>query len=255
MRFCRLNGVLLLFVVGALAGAGPAEIFARGNAAYEAQDFASAVACYDSVLAHHRSAAALFNRGNARFKLGQLGRAVADYNRAFALAPTDPAVRYNLDFARRFRADKVTVQENPIARGLAAALRLLPAATTRLLASVAFLLAALALAAMFVTGRRLLGWVSIGLAVAFGYLLAGTFSWGAFTSPARAVVVAPEVTLRSGPGDEYKDLALVHDGLEVVVREYRPGWVLVQMPGGDGGWAPDSAVERIFGPQPGPAGD
>lgn len=75
MRFCRLNGVLLLFVVGALAGAGPAEIFARGNAAYEAQDFAGAVACYDSVLAHHQSAAALFNRGNARFKLGQLGRA------------------------------------------------------------------------------------------------------------------------------------------------------------------------------------
>ncbi len=242
----RLPGVFLLLTIGALASAGPVELFERGNAAYEEQDYAGATALYDSALERHSSAAALYNRGNAFFKLGQVGRAIADYNRALALAPSDPAIRHNLEFARRYRADKTLTQENPIARGLASLLRLLPAAATRLLAGVMFFLAALALAAMFVTGWRPLGWFGIGFGVVFAYLLAGSLSWAGFTSPARAVVVMPEVTLRSGPGEEYKDLAVVHDGLEVVVRERRPGWMLVQVPGGEGGWAETAALEPVF---------
>lgn len=244
----RALGVLCGFVViSAALAAIPMESFERGNAAYEAQDYAGAVALYDSALERHSSAAALYNRGNAYFKLGRVGRAIADYNRSFALAPLDEGVRHNLEFARQFRADKSLVLQNPLARGLAAFLRLLPAATARLLAGVFFLLALLALAEMLVHGRRFLGWVSVGLGAVFLYLLAATLSWNSFTSPARSVVVAPELTLRSGPGAEYKDLAVVHDGLEVVVRERRPGWALVQVPGGDGGWAEEPAVQSIFG--------
>lgn len=243
----RALGVFCAFVVTSFAwAASPAEQFARANAAYEAQDYAGAVALYDSALAAGRSAEALYNRGNAYFKLGQVGRAVADYNRAFALAPSDAQVRHNLEFARQFRADKTVELPNPLLRGLTAFLRLLPAPTARLLAGIFFLLALLALAEMLVHNRRFLGWVSLGLGVVFLYLLAATLSWNAFTAPARAVVVAPELTLRSGPGAEYKDLAVVHDGLEVVVREARPGWLLVQVPGGDGGWAESSALESIF---------
>jgi tetratricopeptide (TPR) repeat protein len=227
--------------------ASPAEQFSRGNAAYEAQDFAGAAALYDSALAQGSSAAALYNRGNAYFKLGQLGRAVADYNRAFALAPLDDQVRHNLDFARQYRADKTTDLQNPLLRGLAAFLRMLPAPTARLLAGIFFLLALLALAEMLVHNRRFLGWVSLGLGAVFLYLFAASLSWTAFTSPARAVVVQAEAILRSGPGPEYKDLAVVHDGLEVTVRERRPDWVLVQVPGGDGGWAEAGSVLSIFG--------
>jgi tetratricopeptide (TPR) repeat protein len=226
--------------------ASPAEQFARANAAYEAQDYARAVALYDSVLERHVSAAAHYNRGNAYFKLGQVGRAVADYNRALALAPLDAAVRHNIEYARQFRADKSLVAENPLARGLTGFLRLLPAPTARVLAGATFLTALLALALVLVTGRRLFGWAGIGIGVVFLYLQAATFSWSVFIGPARAVVVAPELTLRSGPGDEYKDLAVVHDGLEVVVRERRPGWALVQVPGGAGGWAAAPAVESIW---------
>lgn len=247
---CRLLGAvvaLLLTAVCAPASAGPVEQFARANAAYEAQDYVGAIALYDSALAAHNSAAAYYNRGNAYFKLGQVGRAIADYNRSFALAPLDEGVRHNLEFARQFRADKSLVLQNPLARGLAAFLRLLPAATARLLAGVFFLLVLLALAEMLVHGRRFLGWVSVGLGAVFLYLLAATLSWNAFTNPARSVVVAPELTLRSGPGPEYKDIAVVHDGIEAVVRERRPGFVLVQLPGGEGGWAEETSVQSIFG--------
>jgi hypothetical protein len=31
-----------------------------------------------------------------------------------------------------------------------------------------------------------------------------------------------------------------------MLREQRPGFVLIQIPGGDGGWVESASVERIF---------
>ena len=46
------------------------------------------------------SAAVYFNLGNAWFKAGQFGRAICAWRRAQELAPRDPDVRANLQFAR-----------------------------------------------------------------------------------------------------------------------------------------------------------
>src|SRR5208337_1310891 len=46
------------------------------------------------------SAALYFNLGNACFKAGTLGRALAAYRQAEALAPRDPDLRANIQFAR-----------------------------------------------------------------------------------------------------------------------------------------------------------
>jgi uncharacterized protein YraI len=54
------------------------------------------------------------------------------------------------------------------------------------------------------------------------------------------------VTLRSGPGEDYKDIVVVHDGLEASIRSRRGRYVLLQVPGGTGGWADSSSVELIF---------
>jgi len=71
-------------------------------------------------------------------------------------------------------------------------------------------------------------------------------SWAGEASPAKAVVVTPELTLRSGPGEDYRDILIVHDGLEVHVREQRGDWVLLQAPGGEGGWSRSRSIERVF---------
>lgn len=236
---------MLLAICGS-ALSSPAELLGRGNAAYEAGDYVQALALYDSVAAHVSNADVFYNRGNAYFKLGQVGRAIADYNRAYALAPQDKNIRYNLAFARQYRPDKTLTLENPLARMAADALRLFGVATVRVLAALLFLLALGAVALLFVFGNRLLGWLGAGLGVLFVYFLLAQLSWGAVVDRSRAVVVVPEVTLRSGPGTEYKEMVVVHDGLEVIVRETRPGYVLVQMPGGDGGWAETATVEPIF---------
>ncbi|MFO7675712.1 MAG: tetratricopeptide repeat protein [bacterium] len=228
-----------------LVATGAPSFFEQGNAAYEAGDYELAIAGYDSA-ARAPSAAVFYNRGNARFKLGQLGRALADYRRARVLAPADPDVRHNLEFVRAYRPDRTLEIVNPLARLATAALRATGLPLARL--ATGFLaFAALAGLGLFALSRaRGWLWAGVGLAVLAGWSAASWLSWSAEVGPDQAVVTRPEQALRSGPGEEYKDILIVHDGLEVSVRERRGRWVLVQAPGGEGGWADSGAVETIF---------
>jgi tetratricopeptide (TPR) repeat protein len=251
---CRLQNAksrraLSLLVIGIWSlgfGAAPADLFSRGNAAYEACNYLQAVALYDSAAAEMTSAELLYNRGNAHFKLGEIGRAIADYNRAYVLKPHDKDILHNLAFARQFRPDKSLTLENPLARMITDFLRLLDAASARVLAGLFFFLALAGLALLFVRGQRLFGWIALGLGVLFLCCFISAANWGAVTGAEHGVVVQPELTLRSGPGQEYQEIAVVHDGLEVMLRERRPGYVLIQIPGGDGGWVESASVEPVF---------
>ena len=60
------------------------------------------------------------------------------------------------------------------------------------------------------------------------------------------MVVVPEVAALSGPSEESKQILLVHDGSEVRIREARGDYLLVQLPGGGGGWVRKEAVERVY---------
>jgi uncharacterized protein YgiM (DUF1202 family) len=61
------------------------------------------------------------------------------------------------------------------------------------------------------------------------------------------VVIAPEVSAMSGPAEDYKKIIVLHDGVEVKVRERRGDYFLIQLPRGIGGWLPVDAVEEITG--------
>jgi uncharacterized protein YraI len=70
--------------------------------------------------------------------------------------------------------------------------------------------------------------------------------WAGEVASRPAVVVVAEVSAASGPGDEFKQVLLLHDGTEVRIREIRGAWVLVQLPGGSGGWLKQAALERVY---------
>src|SRR5207249_8839840 len=71
------------------------------NKLYEQGKHSEAAANYEKLIQTGWVSAALyFNLGNALFKSGQIGRAIAAYRQAEQLAPRDPDVRANLQFAR-----------------------------------------------------------------------------------------------------------------------------------------------------------
>jgi uncharacterized protein YgiM (DUF1202 family) len=61
----------------------------------------------------------------------------------------------------------------------------------------------------------------------------------------RAVVVAEEVEVRSGPGSGYNLAFRVHEGLPVRVAEDRGDWLRIDLGGELVGWVPASTLESI----------
>ncbi len=234
---------LILVTVLALAPAGD---YNQGNRLYAGKDYAGAAEAYRRALAPGPSAAASYNLGNALFKSGQVGRAIVQYRRAYHLAPRDGDIRANLAFARGYRADKVLTVEGPVLRLLDEAFHLLSAREASLLAAVACLLAALALSLWIVRRWRPAAVAAVVLAVVslFGFVTQRV--WIAEMDARPAVVVVPEVDVLAGPDPASRQILLVHDGTEVRVRERRGDYLLVQLPGGSGGWMPERAVERVY---------
>ncbi len=101
--FYSLLGMLVVFAWGVPSLRAATETdFEQANKLYEQGKFGEAAALYERILHGDQTSAALhFNLGNALFKSGQMGRAILNYRRAEQLAPRDPDIRANLQFARR----------------------------------------------------------------------------------------------------------------------------------------------------------
>ena len=229
-----------------------AELSAEFNAAnklYAEGKFADAAATYEKILQSGAVSPALyFNYGNAEFKSGNLGRAIAAYRQAAQLSPRDAEVRANLDFARN-QVQGPTLRESRWSRA-AGWLGLLTLNEWTGLAAVAlWLMFALLAAAQirpalktalggFTRGAvavAILSWACLGVNAAIHF------------SKQTAVVVAPEVTARSGPFDEAQNAFTAHDGAELAVLDQRDNWLQVTDGSGRIGWLQRQQVEILPG--------
>ncbi len=236
-----LNLMLLLALVSA-----PIDSYNQGNKLYARKDYAGAATAYEQTLKAGPNALANYNLGNALFKSGKVGQAILHYRRAYYLDPRDGDVHTNLAFARNYRVDKMLTVAGPLARVLDEAFHVLSRREAAMGAAVAFMLGALSLAAWVV--RR---WAALAAAaIAFGALALFCYAteraWSGEINARPAVVTTPEVNARSGPSEEFNQILLLHDGTEVRIREARGDYLLVQVPGGSGGWIKKDAVERVY---------
>jgi hypothetical protein len=209
--------------------------FDNANRLYEQGKFGEAAAAYEKLVQSGQiSAAIYFNWGNALFKAGRIGRAIAAYQQAQRMAPRDPDVRANLQFARnqvqgptflpeRLRRwlSKLTLNEWTV---LAAAtvwvwllslslIQLRPALKPALKSYVAWGgLLALALCACFLT------------AFYFDRM-----------AP-RAIVVTQEAVARQAPLEESQSAFTLHDGAELQVLDQKDQWLQVQADARRIGW-------------------
>jgi len=232
---------------------GGAVIFVRdvkgefevANRSYEEARFADAVLAYEKMLAAGQSSAAVvFNLGNAHFKSGQLGRAIVAYREAELLAPRDPDVLANLQFARNRAAGGLADAPPPWKRALAA----LTLNEWTALAAVCLwiLLALLALGQWRPKWKAQLRPFARGSAcavAAFAVCLVVSWQFG-FGRPT-AVVTLPEVNVRYGPLDESKTFFTLRDGAEVRVIGRKDDWLQVVDVSQRAGWVKLSLVTEF----------
>ena len=226
----------------------PEEIFERGSKAYEAGRYDEAAEAYRSVLRYGiRDPRLEYNLGNAAFKLHRLGEAILHYERAYRLDPADPDIRGNLELARSRRFDRVEEAEVPALlrwiRSVQSSLGPDPQAIAGLVlvwALLAIAVRGLSRPAGFTAGT---GWAAASVAV---LLVVVFFSWRATSESLeganRAVVLAPQVEVLSGPSANNPVLFTVHEGSALDVRAERDEWIQVSLPNGLNGWVPRDAV-------------
>lgn len=224
----------------------PAESFNQGNQSFARNDYAAAITSYAQALVGAPHPAVHYNLGNACFKNGQIGRAIIEYQRARFLDPRDSDAQNNLRFARSYRVDKNLTVPGPVSHLLDRAFHWLSPREAALMAALGFGLCALFLSLFIVLSRSSLLVAGIIALLPFLYGTITAAVWQGYRDSRPAVVVVSEANARSGPGDDYKDIVLIHDGTEVAVKENRGDWLLVQLPGGAGGWVRKESMETVF---------
>jgi len=248
---------IVLLLVGLATGASAQDLDAArqsalaGDQAYEAGDFDLAVEQYEEAVEAGLDSADLhYNLANAHYKQGELGRAIAGYTRALRRDPRHAAARENLSQAQ-------TQQRDEALEPLTLPVFLKPFGWIYSRVGVdewAFLSLAIAFALGLILIARQWGLISgfvrgraVGLLIPC-LLVALTLTGVRYQRDfqrERAVVVAEEVGVRSGPGTEYNLSFKVHEGLLLYVSERRGGWMQIHLGGELVGWVPAEQLEVI----------
>ena len=250
----------------------PAAAFAEANAEFEVGHYEEAIAIYEKLVgAGAVNADLYYNLANAHYKLGTLGYAVLNYERAIRLAPRDEDIRQNLKLITSLLGDRQFVAEQGIAKRLLTWWhRNLNSRESTLLASAMYLLLTLSVMLMIfrrsssvtaiygklslISPGRLMGLEKVqDMAMAVCTLLVLTSVTGTSaavkyrvdTARTRAVIIAEEVPVYSGPSSTATLQFNIHHGTTVKLVESRPGWAEIELPGSLSGWIELGTVERI----------
>jgi len=227
---------------------------AAANQLYEDGRFEEAAIAYQKLVdAGIKDDSLFYNLGNAYFKQQDIGRAILYYQRAARLNPRDDDIRANLELARAQAKDKIDADEAAISRLVVFARSWLTLNETAAAAlGLWFLLVGLFLAYRHSrSGTRREG-LQYALILAALLLAGGLFSFGSRlyieTLRPQSVILADEVDVVSGPGDQYITEFTLHSGAEVSRIETRDDWARIALPGDQfQGWIPVEAMSMIDG--------
>ncbi len=243
---CVFASLVSLVYAGNLFASDIAADFSAANKFYAQGKFPEAARAYETILQTGKaSPALLFNYGNAEFKSGHLGRAIAAYQRAEQLSPRDPELRANLAFVRN-QVQGATLRESRWQNWVGT----LTLNEGALLTAVLFwltlaLLIARQLRPGLVPKLKNVTWTCVALTI-FSATVLGLQAANHYTH-ASAVVVADNVTARSGPFEDAQSAFTARDGAELSVMSQREGWVQVADATGKSGWLPAKQVEVLPG--------
>ena len=210
---------------------------------YREGHFASALTAYEDLLQTYPNDPYLYyNIGNCYFKMGSKGLATANYFRAFALAPRDKDIRHNLSLALQKSGERLVPSGMP--EVLHQAFFSLTGAELQGLLFIVIWLTCLVRAYWLLKRRGTWFVLTLWLITA---LIGTWYGWRSrLDKQPLAVVAAPVVELRSGPGNNFPASANVAQGHIVILQDSRDDWrEVVVKSQGIKGWMPAQSLEQI----------
>lgn len=197
-------------------------IFVQANQLYKGTNYSKAISLYNKAASLGFTPGGLYyNLGNAYYRDGKLGKAIASYLRARQLLPRNSDVIENLNIARSQTVDKVIPEEPPAALRQFLFLYYEFSSDELLWFSavlIAILFIALSIYAFFPLPLiKKFTKIILFVLIIIGATTAAKIYYAA--SHSTAVVTSKEAIVRSGPGDSYAEIFVIHDGTEVKIFE------------------------------------
>ncbi|MCL4786387.1 MAG: tetratricopeptide repeat protein [Verrucomicrobia bacterium] len=234
--------VLLVLLAQARGEAADATAaFDAANRLYAEGRFLEAAAAYEQILqSGQASAAVYFNLGNAHFKAGQMGRAIAAYRQAGQIAPRDPDLRANLQFARN-QVQGPTVRPGRWEHWLG---RLSLDEWAALGAFALWLTFALMIARELQPSlaRSLRSWTLTAGMVTAVLIVCAMLAYRSDSQHRMAIVISPEAAVRQSPLEGAPNTFTARDGAELRVLDQKDDWLQVTDGTRRVGWVKESAV-------------
>lgn len=254
--YCLLSLLLIMLLAAPASGASrsAAALYNRANSLYSKGRYSEAVEFYLKAAESGACDARLeFNLGNAYLKKGddEIGRAILHYRRASMLAPRDPDISYNLEFAQSLIGEQLPRTETfyplKLWKGMLKKVTLneLSIAWTVTFNAFALCVIGYVIARKF-RSKKILKRVSIVLGITAVLMLPALASkFADYNTDYDVVVRSGGLVARSGPGEDNPRLFNLPEGTTVVENERRSGWRQVATPGGLSGWVPAGGVEPL----------
>lgn len=248
---------ILLFITLAIPGLLSAQetsrqLWEQANSHYTAGEYQQAISVYEQILNSGQESAKLyFNLGNSHFKNNDINNAILNYERAKLLAPHDPDIEFNIQFANQRVVTTAEALPKPFfMRWKESATNLFPANTWSGLSIAAFILFLTALGA-FIFGkniylRKTSFWAGFALIVLSGF----SYSFASqqknrLTNRSQAIVFCPRATVKSAPSETGTDLFIIYEGLKVEITDSLSTWKEIRLADGNEGWLPESCIVTI----------
>lgn len=239
-----------IFIVQFSHAQSPMELFSEANAAFEKNDFNSAIQKYEAIHNQGEFSSDLYlNLGNAYFNNKNYSKAVLSYERGLRLAPNDDSLLKNLEITKdQLSSDIVEVPPFVLIRWWRALSNVF---STTVWAVVHILLLAFL---AFIVGRFFMSNVEQNpkklILPVSGFLFLLLLSFAAANTKQKmstddAAVVMTEIALREGPDERSGQLNELFPGNKVLIVDEIEAWYKVQLANQSIGWIPIESIEKI----------
>ena len=216
-----------------------AALFMEAHKYYKEEKYSKATLLYERLIQSGiRNGEIYYNLGNSYFKMGMLGKAILSYRLAILHLPRDEDLNANLRYARQLTKDKIEPKQFiPFLKEFCfwySQLNLKELLTVFL--AVHGLFWTLVIIRMFWKNdyQNLVLLINLVLVVVLGSSF--ILKWYNDTYNIDGVVLAKEITVRSGNGINNTALFQLHDGAEFKIIKQDDDWIKIEVGKGKRGW-------------------
>ena len=249
--------ILLVLGLGLSAGMASAQddvsgLWQKGNEAFAAQQWQSALNCYRMIEGENLESADLYyNIGNTYFKMDDLAHAILYYEKALKVNPSHADAANNLDIVRQSTLDRVdSVPEfilvswfRNLGQGLSADAWAWITVALLLIAGILFTLFRNSASKALSKASFIVACVVVALAI--GTFVFSLLQKRALTRQDGAIITAPVCSVKSSPAESGNTVFVLHEGTKVRLLDEVGDWSKVEIADGRQGWAQTRTFEII----------